>query len=187
MVIEEGKEYTLRENTAGGEDGGCRFSCRFAADALRFCFDVRDDDIVSPFARDNDDLWQGDAVEVFLSPNGDLSRYVELEVSPFGLRFFGEITDVSESAHTLTKLPPPFSARAERTAEGYRVTIDLPVRVLRGFDRDRMKLNAFRLDKRSDGVQNLYALHPTLCGSFHKPAFFVGLVGREGASGGLSC
>lgn len=187
MVIEEGKEYTLRENTAGGEDGGCRFSCRFVADALRFCFDVCDDEIVSPFERDNDDLWQGDAVEVFLAPDGDLTRYAELEVSPFGLRFYGEIADVTEQGHSLVKRPPPFTARAERTEEGYRVTIDLPLSALAGFDRRKMKLNAFRLDKRADGAQRLYALNPTLCGSFHRPAFFVNVAGRADEEGESSC
>lgn len=35
-----------------------------------------------------------------------------------------------------------------------------------------MKFNAFRLDKKADGRQLLYALSPTLCGSFHRPAYF---------------
>lgn len=187
MTIGEGREYFLRENVTGQAHAGCRFVFAFGADSLRFCFDVCDDEIVSPFERDNDDLWQGDAVEVFLAPDGDLTRYAELEVSPFGLRFYGEIADVTEQGHSLVKRPPPFTARAERTEEGYRVTIDLPLSALAGFDRRKMKLNAFRLDKRADGAQRLYALHPTLCGSFHRPAFFVNVAGRADEEGESSC
>ena len=49
----------------------------------------------------------------------------------------------------------------------------LPLAALEGFDGKTMKLNAFRLDKKADGRLLLYALNPTLCESFHRPAFFL--------------
>ncbi len=36
---------------------------------------MKDNEIVSPYAEDNEDIWQGDAVEIFLSPDGDTKRY----------------------------------------------------------------------------------------------------------------
>ena len=172
MTIEEGKTYYLRENVTGAEAEKCRFRCRFGEREAEFFFDVKDADLISPFQEDNEDVWQGDAVEVFLSPDGDLARYYELEVSPFGVRFWGEIA-FSESMRVLKKLPPPFRAEVTRTKDGYAVHIRLPLSALKGFDRAAMKMNAFCLDKHTDGGQELYALNPTRCDTFHKPQYFL--------------
>lgn len=111
-------------------------------------------------------------MEVFLSPDGDLTRYYELEVSPFGVRFWGEVT-IAGGEKRLKKLPPPFEAEVTRTEEGYAVHIRLPLAALKGFDRSEMKLNAFCPDRRTDGGQELYALNPTRCDTFHKPQYFL--------------
>ena len=165
--------HFLKENTQGTENGECRFRYEIAGGCLHFCFEVEDGDIISPYGKDNDDIWQDDAVEVFLSPSGDPARYKEIEVSPFGVRFYGAIRNEDGKTPVLTKQAPPFAARAERTEKGYCVSIELPLSALDGFDEQKMKLNAFRLDKKADGRQLLYALNPTLCASFHRPAFFM--------------
>ena len=172
MTLEEDRTYYLRENVTGAESEKCRFRCRFGERETEFFFDVKDADLISPFQEDNEDVWQGDAVEVFLSPDGDLTRYYELEVSPFGVRFWGEIA-FSESMRVLKKLPPPFRAEATRTKDGYAVHIRLPLSALKGFDRSAIKLNAFCPDRRTDGGQELYALNPTRCDTFHKPQYFL--------------
>ena len=172
MMIEEGKTYYLRENVTGAENEECSFRFRFGEREAEFFFDVRDEDVISPFQEDNEDIWQGDAVEVFLSPDGDLTRYYELEVSPFGVRFWGEVT-FAGGEKTLKKLPPPFEAEASRTKEGYAVQIKLPLAAMQGYDRRAVVLNAFRLDKKADGRQELYALNPTECTTFHKPEYFL--------------
>ena len=164
----------LRENTTGIEHDGCLFSCNLGKEAIDFCFEVKDEDLISPFSEDNEDLWQGDAVEVFLSPDGDPTHYFELEVSPFCVRFWGRISNPDGKTPRLKKLPPPFFAEASRTEEGYAVYIRLPLSALKKFDRSRFCMNAFRIDAAEDGTQKLYALHPTRCGSFHRPAYFIG-------------
>lgn len=172
MTIEEDRTYYLRENITGAENKECSFRFRFGEREAEFFFDVTDGEIISPFQEDNEDIWQGDAVEVFLSPDGDLTRYYEPEVSPFGVRFWGEVT-FAEGEKRLKKLPPPFGAEATRTKDGYAVHIRLPLSALKGFDRNAMKLNAFRLDKKQNGRQELYALNPTECTTFHKPEYFL--------------
>ncbi len=171
--LEQNKTYFLSENVSGASNGECRFRFEIARSAICFYFDAEDEDLVSPFTQDNEDIWQGDAVEVFISPDGDLKNYKELEVSPFGVRFYGAIRNEDGKTPVLTKQAPPFAARVERTEKGYRVSIELPLSALDGFDEQKMKLNAFRLDKKADGRQLLYALNPTLCASFHRPAFFM--------------
>ena len=163
----------VSENTSGASNEGCRCSCEFSKYAVHFSFEVKDEDIISPYLTDNEDIWQGDAVEVFLSPDGDLTRYFELEVSPFGVRFFGEIVNSDGKTPRLKKLPPIFEARAERTDEGYNVHIELPYGELGAVLPEKMAFNAFRLDKKADGRQLLYALSPTFCNSFHRPQYFV--------------
>ena len=170
--FEENKPYYLRENITGAENEECIFRFRFGEREAEFFFDVKDADLISPFQEDNEDIWQGDAVEVFLSPDGNLEHYFELEVSPFGVRFWSEVS-FSDGEKSLKKLPPPFEAEASRTKEGYAVQIKLPLVAMRGYDRATVMLNAFRVDKHSDGDQDLYALNPTLCESFHKPQKFI--------------
>ena len=172
MMIEEEKAYYLRENVTGAENGECSFCFRFGEREAEFFFDVTDADLISPFQEDNEDIWQGDAVEVFLSPDGSLSRYYELEVSPFGVRFWGEVT-IAGGEKRLKKLPPPFEAEVSRTSDGYAVHIRLPLAAMQRYDRTAVMLNAFRLDKHTDGRQGLYALNPTLCETFHKPEYFL--------------
>ena len=50
---------------------------------------------------------------------------------------------------------------------------------MQGYDRTAVMLNAFRLDKKADGRQKLYALNPTLCESFHKPQKFIKVQEKE--------
>lgn len=163
----------LSENTTGERSEECRFSCEFSKYAAHFSFEVRDEDVISPYLTDNEDIWQGDAVEVFLSPDGDRTRYFELEVSPFGVRFWGEVINRDGKTPRLKRLPPMFEASAERTDEGYNVHIELPYGELGAVLPEKMAFNAFRLDKKADGRQLLYALSPTFCNSFHRPQYFV--------------
>ncbi len=172
MTLEEEKTYHLRENITGAENGECSFCFRFGEREVKFFFDVKDEDLISPFREDNEDIWQGDAVEVFFSPDGNPERYFELEVSPFGVRFWGEVT-VDGGEKALKKLPPPFEAESSRKEAGYSVQIKLPLAAMQGYDRAAVTLNAFRLDKKADGRQELYALNPTRCETFHKPEYFL--------------
>lgn len=163
----------LSENTSGASSEECRFSCEFRKYAAHFSFEVKDEDVISSYLTDNEDIWQGDAVEVFLSPDGDRTRYFELEVSPFGVRFWGEVINRDGKTPRLKKLPPMFEASAERTEEGYVVQIELPYGELGAVLPEKMAFNAVRLDKKADGRQLLYALSPTFCNSFHCPQYFV--------------
>lgn len=172
MTLEEDRTYYLRENITGAENGECSFRFRFGEREAEFFFDAKDEDVISPFQEDNEDIWLGDAVEVFLSPDGNLERYFELEVSPFGVRFWGEVT-FAGGEKALKKLPPPFEADVSHTEAGYAVQIKLPLVAMRGYDRAAVMLNAFRLDKKADGRQELYALNPTGCTIFHKPEYFL--------------
>ncbi len=170
-----GKDYFLKENVSGKESCECKFRFQIGKDKLNFIFDVTDPDIISPYSSDNENIYYGDAVEIFITPDGDLGRYKELEVSPFGVRFFGNIINRDGKTPELTKIAPAFSAQAMETLTGYRVVIDLPFESAGIRDLKKAKFNAYRLDKKADGKLLLYALNPTMCESFHRPAYFVEL------------
>lgn len=52
MELCENKTYYLRENKTGQEHYGCRFRYVFGKDCIRFYFDVKDEDIISPYRQD---------------------------------------------------------------------------------------------------------------------------------------
>ena len=43
----------LSENTSGERSEECRFSCEFRKYAAHFSFEVKDEDIISPYRSDN--------------------------------------------------------------------------------------------------------------------------------------
>ena len=70
-------------------------------------------------------------------------------------------------------ITPALEAQAALTDKGYRVTVRLPYDALPGYERSKVRFNAYCLDMRPDGKQLLYALNPTLCKSFHRPKYFL--------------
>ncbi len=169
----ENKLYFLKENETGKEDFSCKFCYCSDHKNLYFQFEVEDEDIISPYLQDNDDLFNADAVEVFITGEGHLEKYYEMEVSPLGLRFYGEITNKDGETPLLTKIKPIFEARTECTETNYKVKIIFPYKKIPSFNKEKMKMNVFRLDKKKDGRLLLYSLNPTLCKSFHRPKFFL--------------
>lgn len=170
-----GQKYFLKENISGTENSECSFMALLLKNSFRFIFDVEDREIVSPYFSDNEDIYNADAVEVFISPDGDLTKYKELEVSPFGVRFYAQIRNEDGVSPVAVKENPAFNANSFETENGYRVIIDLPFSDVGLKDLNLLRLNAFRLDKRANGEQLLYALNPTLCDKFHRPKYFVGV------------
>ncbi len=169
-----GQLYFLKENRKGKENDECSFQFSLGDESAIFSFEVRDEDIISPYRQDNEDIFKGDAVEVFLSPNGDRSRYYEIEVSPYGVRFWAKIFNKNRFCIKVNREKPAYTAQAELTEQGYRVKIDVPYSSLEGFDKDQFLFNAYRLDKKTNKKQRLYALSPTYCRKFHRPKYFIG-------------
>lgn len=175
MLACENQIYYLRENVYGAESRSCSFRFEVGKEGLTFYFTVNDKDIISPFEKDNVDIWQADAVVVFLSADGKLTSYKEMEVSPYGIRFFADVTNEDGKTPQICKITPAFEAHVEWTSAGYCVRIFVSFTTLGSSDIKKMKFNAYWLDKKADRSQLLYALSPTFCESFHRPAYFIGM------------
>ncbi len=55
--------------------------------AIYVAFDVDDDDPFSPYTRNDDPLYDSEALELFIDADGDQDVYVELQASPTDVRF----------------------------------------------------------------------------------------------------
>lgn len=182
MIIKAGEKYNLKGNSAGYENSlPCTFVFELNGDALTFNFKVTDNQIFSPYEQENDDLYQADAVEVFISPDGNLSEYYELEVSPRGVKFFAKIHNEMDGNATIEgeRIAANFIAQSEITKSGYNVKILLPTILLNGFNKDKFMLNAYRLDysKAADAdsaqIVGMQALNPTGRNKFHFSEYFI--------------
>ena len=130
------------------------------------------DDKYNPLTKDNDDLYDYDVVEVFISFKQRKDEYFEYELSPFGMRFKGLIINKTLKDPMLTRVEPDFEYEVNKTETGYNAIISLDVSKIDNFDINKIYFNCFAIDVdgQSD-YQNLYALNPTLSNTFHLSSF----------------
>lgn len=127
---------------------------------VTFNFNCYDSAIYSFSNKDNDDLWRGCVAEVFLDTGLDF--YYEFEVAPNGAVFAAKIRN-----RKIEYIDPSIiKAKATVVGNGYQVQLIVDLNKLeRG---NELKFNAFRVEnKKGETVQQLQALNPTLCETFH--------------------
>lgn len=142
---------------------------------LRFFFRAEESERFSAYGKDNAPIYQGDVVELFLCVDGDRKRYFEIEIAPNGKTFFAEIFNDGDRIDC-NFLERNFEAKVKRTETGYDVEISIPYESVKTEKDKPILFNAYRIE--TDGGEtdkHLFALNPTMCGSFHKPDFFVEL------------
>ena len=123
----------------------------------------------------NDDIYKGDVVEVFIDV-GVKDHYWEIEVAPNGTVFLADITNDGKS-FSGARLKENFVERKVTLYENdYDVLMEIPLDKLGYNPEYGIKYNAYRIDT-DGGIENahLFALSPTMCGSFHKRESFIKL------------
>ena len=164
----------LRENKTGVKTEFitsveyCKTSSGF-----NFKFSCHDSKLFSAGNKDNDPIFKGDVVEVFMCTGGDLSEYYELEVAPNGTIFFALIKNDGKDI-TPTYLEKTFTSEVTITEKGYDCEIFIPFESVNYKEDVPVKFNAFRIETEG-GIpdKNLISLNPTLCSTFHKPEKFI--------------
>lgn len=169
-MISFNKKYFLKENVRGEEVDNASLTITKKDNVLVFDFEIIDDSIFSPYKEDNDDIYNGDTVEVFITFDEDISKYYEYELSPFGVRFYGYIENPTLESPILTKIEPKFKGKAILTDNGYKASIEIDIG---SFDINNIRFNCFNIDSDEGREQKLYSLNPTLSNTFHKSKFFV--------------
>ena len=136
--------------------------------SLVFNFEAYDSSLNSYSDEDNDELFNGDVVEVFLDLG--FEEYFEFEVAPNGAKFVAKIKDGKPVFINDEFLKT--QARIERKNYFVKMVVDLSK-----FDKIKnIKFNAFRIETK--GIKPefiLQALSPTLCNTFHVREKFVKL------------
>ncbi len=151
--------------------------------ALYLAFSVRDPAVETPYKNRDEELWNGDAVEVFLDPGADGKDYLELQVSPANVVF-----DALFVSHRAPDWPQAraFNLAGLKTAvqvtgtlnragdqdSGWDVEIAIPFANLPGFGKtppdpsSTLRANFFRIEARDGKVAGAQAFSPA-AGDFH--------------------
>lgn len=150
---------------------------------LYLAVSVRDPAIETPYKNRDDELWNGDAVEVFLDPGADGHDYLELQVSPANVVFDALFASHRTPDWTQAKA---WNAAGLKTAvrvtgtlnqpgdgdTGYDVEIAIPFADLPGFGTappgasSTLRANFFRIEARDGKVVGAQAFSPA-GGDFH--------------------
>ncbi len=171
--------------TMTGAHGAFAASARVVYDAeqLYVGFQVADDYLKSTFKKPDDHLWEQDAVELMLDPDGDGKNYFEIQVAPTGLVFdtrydsrrlpqpFG---DVAWSSMTKAKVLLRGKPNDDEADQGYDVEMAIPWKAFAAGPTPAAppaagatwRMNFFVLDARRDG-QRAVGWSPPLIGDFH--------------------
>ncbi len=144
------------------------FDISYGDGALTVTYTADNSELFCPYSKDNEPLYEGCVVELFLAEKGDRDSYLEYEFSPCGAVFCGRIT--YDGAPHLELLPVESITHCDIEAygSGYRVKARITVDI----DIDCALFNAYRIEcKEGDTEQELFALFPTKCATFHRPEF----------------
>ena len=174
MVLKLNNKYPFKVNQTGEVVNDSTVLIKLEENALIFEYDIfQNNKVYSPFKKDNDPIYNGDVVEVFISFDNRNDDYLEYELSPTGLKFLGHISNPTLESPILTLIEPKFDSIVELTNYGYKasISVDLPP----NFDINNVLLNCFNINTEEGTSQKLFAISPTMCGSFHKSKYFVKL------------
>ena len=154
--------HLLKNNRNGGSGiPKTEVECFYNDDVLVFNFVAHDSSLTSYSNKNNDNIWKGNVVEVFLDI-GNLDYYYEFEVAPNGTTFIAQkykdkLVFVNNNF---------FSSKVEIKGNSYFVRMEIEVSKLT--KTKELLFNAFRCE--GDAIE---ALSPTLCDTFHKRENFV--------------
>ena len=131
---------------------------------------ILDTDIYSEFTKQDDPLWKGDCLEVFIDADGNRQGYVELQVSPNNMTFDSWFAgprgsrgdeEWDSGMRTAVKVNGTGNVKSD-TDRGWDVEMAIPLAAVKGRDEsmvvrippaigDRWRLNIVRVDRRSNG------------------------------------
>jgi biopolymer transport protein ExbD len=134
---------------------------------------ITDSDVVSPFKQQDDPLWKGDCVELFIDADGNRKGYVELQANPIGITFDSWFAQTRASPGdegwdsnmvAAAKLRGGTEA-GDSGDTGWDVELAIPWAAVKGRDDrmavklppqvgDRWRLNVVRVDRKSGAKPN---------------------------------
>lgn len=151
---------------------------------LIFSFVCADAEPTSPFSKRDDNLWEGDVVEVFLAPGRETpTEYFEFEVTPKGVLFDAKITNLTDRHADIVVdrswdcAGIKWGARIDPATHTWSAALHIPAASLgpKAAATKEWRLGLYRIDHGSKpGVTEELCWSPTLTlpNSFHRPSRF---------------
>ena len=160
-------KYRLFDTRTGKlEEPITNFSFEKLNNVLICSFEAKDSSLNSYSNKNNDDLYLGDVVELFLDLGSDF--YYEFEVAPNNATFVAKIVN-SKPVFIDSSF---FESEVKIIDKDYYVQMKIDLSNLDKYE--EIKINAFRIETK--GIKSeliLQALSPTLCNTFHVRDKFV--------------
>ena len=176
----EKKEYTLVELCEGKPTKFCtKFSVSYTDESVRFHFVSSYMGALNcPYSGENDPVWRGDAVEVFISPFGKEDEYFEFDVAPNLSYYYCHILNPDGKTAYNHALPDELSAESAVKDGVWEATLEVPFALMLQekageFKNMPWKINAFRYDAIND---EYCAISPTGVINFHISEKFLELI-----------
>ena len=158
--------WRLKDNLTGkAPDRKTELEILKTGDSVSFNFSCSKSDLLSFSNKNNDPIYKGSVVEVFIDVGEE--SYYEIEVAPNGTTFFARI--LNRKVKLLDN--DLFESNVLINGDKYFVTIKVDLRKIN--NPENIKFNAFRIETNSSGHQSLYAMFPTFSDTFHVPERFV--------------
>lgn len=155
---------------------------------LYVAFEVEDDEIVTPYERDDDPLYQSEVVELFVDADRDGATYDEIELSPADRLFDARFPARRRGMDLAWRSGTRHAVRVDGTVNdatdrdrGWTAELAVPLASLSAVPRlppqpgDRWRMNLYRLDHGRGGVQG-QAFSPVMANDFHNLPKFGTLV-----------
>lgn len=183
---EQAEQVELLEVVRGGEPRlGTRVRAAWNDWGVYYRFECEDDYILSTMTQRDDPIYEQDVVEVFMSVDGDLTRYFEFEFSPTGVLFDAKIVnDLSDPKGASIQVDTAWDSAelASSVSEDLanrRVVYEIAIPaadLLNGKSiqpGDEWRTNLYRIDRSPNGDRDEYtAWSPTGIVRFHIPRRF---------------
>lgn len=160
--------YLLNNVTGKASNLKTSFKLERKEQKLIFKFEAFDSYLFSYSNEDNSDLWRGCVCEVFLDLGDEF--YYEFEVAPNGAVFVAKIKD-----RKITFFKQDFFKASVRF-ENNNYFVNMVIDLTKLNNPKHIRYNAFRVETLPNKKeQNLSALNPTLCETFHVREKFIPL------------
>jgi len=154
------------------------FSAAYNEEGITFNFNCEDDDIFSTMTKFNDNIFDEDVVEVFISTDGDLKKYFEIEISPLENVLQLKVKNDLNGHFSIEYLLNDVIKRTIiKDSKGWKAEFFIPFTLLETTAKkgDKWLFNAYRIDRNGAG-RNFYALNPTFKAEYHHPKYFTELI-----------
>lgn len=146
---------------------------------LSFEFFCKNSKFFSADNKYNGPIFDGDVCEAFISTDGTINNYYEIEVAPNNTLFLNKIYNPGGGAYQTFPIDESenfVTSEVEINGNDYRVKFSMPLEKI-GYTKEKgILFNAYRIETEGGNTDlHLLAFNPTMCDTFHMSEYFVKL------------